>query len=165
MWAVIKFDKKKFTLLKNDLSNKLGNDLKFYVPKISIKKFVNNKLKKKEINVLGDYMFCFHKRLSNKEFLKIINYSRGLKYILNGHREFQNEISDFVNKCRYAEDENGYLKQNFFDIDIRKTYKFISGPFTDKIFTIIKIQQSKIDILLGNLKTTVKKQEFLFNPI
>ena len=110
-------------------------------------------------------MFCFHKRLSNKEFLKIINYSRGLKYILNGHREFQNEISDFVNKCRYAEDENGYLKQNFFDIDIRKTYKFISGPFTDKIFTIIKIQQSKIDILLGNLKTTVKKQEFLFNPI
>ena len=75
--------------------------MKLYVPKISIKKFVNNKLKK-EINVLGDYMF-FHKRLSNKEFLKIINYSRGLKYILNGHREFQNEILHFVNKCRYAE--------------------------------------------------------------
>ena len=33
MWAVIKFDKKKFSLLKNDLSKKLGNDLKLYVPK------------------------------------------------------------------------------------------------------------------------------------
>ena len=61
MWAVIKFDKKKFSLLKNDLSKKLGNDLKLYVPKISIKKFVNNKLKKKKLTSLVIICFVFIK--------------------------------------------------------------------------------------------------------
>ena len=39
------------------------------------------------------------------------DFRLGLKYILNGHIEFQNEISDFVNKCRYAEDENGDIDE------------------------------------------------------
>ena len=50
-------------------------------------------------------------------------------------------------------------------MELKRSYKFISGPFIEKIFTIIKIQQSKIDILIGDLKTSVKKQEFLFSPI
>ena len=48
---------------------------------------------------------------------------------------------------------------------VKKPYKFISGPFADKIFTIIKVQQSKLDILIGDLRTTINKQKFLFNPI
>lgn len=165
MWAVIKIDKKKISLLKNDLYKKLGQDLKLYIPKISVKKFSNNKFINKEINILGDYIFCFHQKLCSEKFLKTINYSRGLKYILNGHKQFQKEISDFIFKCQQAEDKDGYLKQNFYEIDIKRTYKFISGPFTNKLFTIINIQRSKIDILIGNLKTSVKKQQVLYNPV
>ena len=88
-----------------------------------------------------------------------------MKYILNGHKGFQFEISEFIKKCKSAESEEGYLQRNFYEMDIKKSYKFISGPFTNKIFNIIEIQQNKIDILIGNLKTSIKKQNFLFNPI
>ena len=30
MWAILKFDKKNFHLLKNDLKEKLGDDVQFY---------------------------------------------------------------------------------------------------------------------------------------
>ena len=39
MWIIIKFDKKNLNLLKQDLGNKLGKDIKFYIPKILIKKY------------------------------------------------------------------------------------------------------------------------------
>ena len=165
MWIIIKFDKKNLNLLKQDLGNKLGKDIKFYIPKILIKKFYKNKLLNKEFHLLGDYMFCYHKSLSDVTFLKIIKNCKGLKYILKGCIEFQNEIVKFINKCKSFENDNGFLKQNFYDLDIKKYYKFTSGPFVEQMFSIIKIQQNKIDILIGNLKTSVKKQEFLFSPI
>lgn len=165
MWVIFKFDKKNLNLLKQDLGNKLGKDIKFYIPRILIKKFYKNKLLNKEFYLLGDYMFCYHRNLSDTTFSKIIKNCKGMKYILRGCLEFQNEIVKFINKCKSLEDENGFLKQNFYDLDIKKYYKFTSGPFVEQIFPIIKIQQNKIDILLGNLKTSVKKQEFLFSPI
>ena len=165
MWAIIKFDKKNLNNLKKDSSNKLGIVLKIYIPKISIKKFHKKKYIKKEINLLGDYMFCFHEKFSHDNFLGLIKYCRGLKYTLAGHKEFQKEISDFVLKCKNSENKDGFLNNNFCDMIVKKPYKFISGPFADKIFTIIKVQQSKLDILIGDLRTTINKQKFLFNPI
>ena len=38
MWAVLKFDKKNLEILKKDFYNKLGNYVKFYSPKIELKK-------------------------------------------------------------------------------------------------------------------------------
>ena len=165
MWSIIKFDKKYLSLLKLDLGNKLGKDIKFYIPKILIKKFYNHKIINKEISLLGDYIFCYHKKLSDDKFVNTIKNCRGLKYTLSGYKEFQKEIIEFIDKCKNFENKDGYLKQNFYELDLKRSYKFISGPFVEKIFTIIKIQQSKIDILIGNLKTSVKKQEFLFSPI
>ena len=60
MWLVFKYDKKRFSLLMQDLRNKLGKEFKIYNPKICIKKKLKNKLVKKELNILGDYIFCFH---------------------------------------------------------------------------------------------------------
>ena len=64
-----------------------------------------------------------------------------------------------------SENKEGYLLQSFYQININSKYKFVSGPFTEKIFEIINLQKNKIDILMGNIKTTIKKQEFLFSPI
>ena len=60
MWTVIKYDRKKFSLLQGDLKKKFGNDYKIYCPKILVHKFKNNKLVKKELHLLGDYLFCFN---------------------------------------------------------------------------------------------------------
>lgn len=165
MWIILKINKKYLNLLKLDLTNKLDKEFKIYNPKVLIKKFQKNKILKKEVTLLGDYMFCFHKKFSNDNYVKVIKNCKGLKYILNGHIELQREIVKFIDKCKSYENESGYIRKSFYDIDIKKIYKFSSGPFADKIFTIIKMQQSKIDILIGNLKTSVKKQEFLFTPI
>ena len=53
----------------------------------------------------------------------------------------------------------------FFEVNINAECKFISGPFSNTIFKIIEIQKNKIKILMGDLKTTIKKKEFLFKPI
>ena len=53
----------------------------------------------------------------------------------------------------------------FFDLDLNKRYKFLSGPFSEKIFKIINLQKSNIRVLMGNIKTTIKRKEFLFTPV
>ncbi len=165
MWTIIKFEKKSFGSLKSDLEKKLGADCKFYVPKLLIKRYKNNKLVKKEFNLLGDYLFCFSEKFNDKKIVKTANYTRGLKYILQGFTQSQNEISKFIEKCKASEDLEGYISEQFYDLKINSNYKFFSGPFTNSIFKIIQLQKNKIRILMGNFKTTVNKKEFLFQPI
>ena len=165
MWTVIKFDRKKFNFFKNELKDKLGNDHFLYYPKLLVHKYKNNKLIKREYNMLGDYVFCYDKKLENSEILVQLKFVKGLKYILNGSSTSQDEIQKFIETCKKFENKNGYITQNIFQLQKDQKYKFASGPFIDKIFQIINIQQNKIKILLGDLKTTIKKKEFLFNPV
>ena len=44
MWAILKFDKKNLEILKKDFYKKLGNDVKFYNPKLELKKTKKKKL-------------------------------------------------------------------------------------------------------------------------
>ena len=62
-------------------------------------------------------------------------------------------------------ENNGYLSTNFLKLKINKDYKFASGPFAETIFKIINLQKNKIDILMGNIKTTINRQKFLINPV
>ena len=165
MWIIIKFDKKKFNFFKQELKNKLSCNHALYSPKLLIQKYKNNKLIKKEYNILGDYIFCYDKKLKNKEILAQLKFVKGLKYILNGFLSTQEEIDEFIKKCKKLENQNGYITQNLFQLQKDLKYKFISGPFVDEIFKIIKFQQNKIKILMGDLKATIKKREILFNPL
>lgn len=165
MWIILKFDKRNSALLKQDLKKKLGQDLKIYIPKLRIQKYKNNKLINKEINLLGDYLFCFHKNLEFKHTLNSLRFIRGLKYFLEGVVESQRDIEKFILKCKNLEDKDGFLSRNFFDLDLSRKFQFSSGPFADKIFQIIHLQKNKIKILMGNIKTTIREKNFLFNPI
>ena len=40
MWTVIKFEKSKLSLLKKDLKLKLGTDLKIYIQKMLLEKYI-----------------------------------------------------------------------------------------------------------------------------
>lgn len=165
MWTVVKFDKKNLSLFKEDLNKKFGADYKIYIPKIRLQKFKNNKLVYKNVELLGDYLFCFHQSFNKQQAIDSLKFSRGLKHFLDGFYECQEEISFFIRKCKDSETDKGFLSKNFFDLKINKKYKFSSGPFTNMIFKIIDLQRNKIKVLVGDLKTTINRNEFLFSPL
>ena len=165
MWTILKFDKKKIEFLKKDLSKKLGEDFVIYSPKLFLQKYKNNKLINRELNLLDDYLLCFHKDFKYPTTINKLKFCRGLKYFLSGFIQSQKEIKNFVDKCKSSENKAGYLSQSFYKLNIHSKYKFATGPFSEKIFEIINLQKNRINIMMGNIKTTIKKQEFLFNPV
>ena len=70
-----------------------------------------------------------------------LKFTKGLKYFLNGYSGSQRDIETFIKKCKNFEDNKGYLSQNFFEIYKNNNYKFISGPFAEKIFKIVDFQK------------------------
>ena len=165
MWAVLKINKKNLSLLKNDFKKKLGDDVKFYVPKLQLKKFLNKKIHIKEISLLGDYLLCFHRDFSKNSVITSLRYCKGLKYFLTDFLGSQNEIQKFINKCKENENEYGFIKPSFFDYKINGNFEFISGPFTNMIFKILNENKFSIKALIGNYKFTVSKEENLFRPV
>ena len=59
-------------------------------------KYHKNKLNSKDISLLGDYMFCYNKKLVNNNILNILKFSKGLKCFLNGCEKSQNEIYEIA---------------------------------------------------------------------
>ena len=165
MWTVIKFDKKNIHIFKEELKRKLGNNFEIYYPKLTIQKYQKQKLKQKNINLLGDYLFCFHSKFQNERNISQLKFIRGVKYFLNGFRQSQIEINNFIINLKRLENEDGYITQNIYQTEIDKIYKFTSGPFTEKIFKIISLNKDKIDVLIGNIKSKINKKKFLFKPV
>ena len=114
MWVILKFEKKKINLLKEDFNKKLGKNCIFYIPKMKIQKFIGNKLSKMEFNILGNYIFCFHEKFKDLKNLLVLKYIKGLDYFLTNSKNSQIEILDFINLCKKNENSTGYLKQDFF---------------------------------------------------
>ena len=165
MWAIIKFDKKNFQLLKNDLKEKLGADVQFYSPKLRLKKFLKKRICLKEINLLGDYLFCFHKDFSKRNILNSLKHSRGLKYFLTDFLKSQKDIREFIIRCKENEDENGFIKSTFFNYKLIKNFELISGPLSNLIFNVIEENKQFIKAYIGNYKVTVSKEKNLFRPV
>ena len=148
MWTVVKYDNKNFTLLIQELKKKVGEDLIIYNPKIRTQKYVNQKLISRSSNLIGNYFFCFHKKFEQKSILQTLKFCKGLKYFLDGYLELQGQIICFVKQCKRSEDSQGFISQSFFSkIDLYKDYKFLSGPFSEKIFKVIGQEKNKIKIL------------------
>ena len=100
MWAVAKFDKKQINFFKKDLKKKLGENFVIYTPKILLNRFSKKKFIHREFNILGDYLLCFHNEFNNPLTINRLKHCRGLKYFLPGNIQSQNEITNFVNKCK-----------------------------------------------------------------
>ena len=164
MWTILRFDKRKISFLKKDFQEKLGKDIILYAPKLLIEKNKKNKIIKKEFNLLGDYIFLYHKKI-NQLMLNNLRFSRGLKYFLVGFLSSQKEIEFFINRCKKLENKKGYISQNLFEIIENEKYKFLTGPFRSEIFKILEVQKNKINVLIGNFKTYIKTKDYLFQPI
>ena len=165
MWIVAKIDTKKIFTLKNEFFQKLGSNVKFYVPKLRLKKFMNSKIQIKENYLLGNYVLCFHKDFEKRSVLTSLKYCKGLKYFLNDLYSSQKEILNFIYKCKENEDKNGFLKQSFFDFKNNDKYEFISGPFTNLIFTLLSQNKIYINASIGKYKISVSKADNFFRPV
>ena len=164
MWVVAKYDKKKANFFLEDLKKKLKDKVVIYNPRVKIEKFHKNKLISKEFNILGDYIFCFNPKFENQKILNNLQFTKGLKYFLNGFYKSQKEIKEFIKKCKKSENENGFISADFFDIEVNKKYKFNSGPLLNLIFQVLEVQKTKFKIIMGDKIATIEKG-FLFSSL
>jgi len=141
--------------MKDNFTKVLGEAVEFYNPKFKYQKYVKKNLKTYEKSILEGYIICKHSRFSDCSIISKLRNARGLKYFLNGNFQNQKEIDEFVKKCKTHEDEEGYLKQDFFEANIQTRAKFISGLFTNMIFDILSKQNNKLKIRVGNIITTI----------
>ena len=119
-----------------------------------------------ELFILENYIFCYHAKFNEPNFLSTISFIKGLLYFLKGHEIAQTEIIKFINYCKTFENENGYLNQTFFKTIIIKKGRFISGPFSNMIFEILERQKNKLKILVGNIVTTISdNKNYIYRPI
>ena len=157
MWVVLKYKPKEFEILKDSFFKILGEMPEFYNPKYKYERYINNKLKTFEKNILNNYLICKHNKFKDPKIVNILKNSRGLIYFLSGCEFNQKKLEEFVKFCRLNEDANGFLTQSFFTIIKKTKAKFISGPFTQMMFDIIEDRGGKLKVLLNNVNMTVSK--------
>ena len=162
MWIIIKFKQNQFHTLKQEFKKKLEIEPNFFFPKLKLQKIKKNKLISYVSPLLGDYIFCFHPKFSNENILRNVNYLKGVKFLLNGFRNYQKDIPNFIKRCRSSEDENGYIKQTFFNFVAIDKIKFLSGPFTNIIFKIMKRQKDCMKVSDGNVNISFSTERYLF---
>ena len=141
-WIVVKYKKSKLNEFKNDLKNKIGNNIKFYFPKVIYILPKKNKKISKELNLLDDYIFVRHDKFSEIKNLKLIEYCRGLKTILNG--SISNSFMQDINKSEFV---------------------FLTGPFYKKIFKIISRKNNYLEASINNFKLRIKSENLIFKNI
>ena len=162
MWIVIKFKQNQFHTLKQEFKKKLEIEPNFFFPKLKLQKIKKNRLISYVSPLLGDYIFCFHPKFSNENILRNVNYLKGVKFLLNGFRNYQKDIPNFIKRCKSSEDENGYIKQTFFNFVAIDKIKFLSGPFTNIIFNIMKRQKDSMKVSDGNINVSFSTERYLF---
>ena len=166
MWVVAKIKIKELNIFKKKLTEKFGKEVKFYYPKIEYYQWSRNKLKKFEKFILENYIFCNHPKFNDTNSINDMKFLKGLEYLLKGHAINQNNIIKFIECCKTFENDKGYLTQSFFKTIIRKKAKFISGPFANMIFEILERKKNKLEILVGNIVTTIpNKANYLYRPV
>ena len=82
MWVVAKIKIKNLNVFKKDLTEKIGNDIKFYHPKIEYHAYFGDKAKRFEKLILENYIFCFHKKFKKSSSISEIKFLKGLEYFL-----------------------------------------------------------------------------------
>ena len=163
MWIVFKYKRREFSLLKQDFRKILGDLPLIFRPKLKYQKLVKKKLKFLDKDILDDYLICYHEKFQNINMLTILKNSKGLKYFLADSKTNQREIISFIDYCKKNQDLDGYIKQSFFEFQNMKRGMFLSGPFTNMIFSVIEKQRNKLKVLIGKATMTItKNSNYLF---
>tara|TARA_A100001388_G_C28524359_1_gene382552 strand:+ start:94 stop:594 length:501 start_codon:yes stop_codon:yes gene_type:complete len=162
MWIVVKIKKNCiFSNLKSSIKKILLSDPILYSPKIKQQNIVGNKFYQKNFYLLGNYIILFHEKFKNSAVSNKLKFVKGVDIVLSGFQSSQKDIQSFVEKCKLNEDQNGYLKQNFFLNKLKDNIRFSSGPFINFAINLIEVQKNKISVLAGKYKILVNKNKNL----
>ena len=166
MWIIAKINLKEKKIFEEKVKEIVKDKIEFYSPKFFIEKHQCNKLRRYDKYLMNNYIFCYSKNFVRSKTLAKLKYVKGLQYFLSGYIQSQKEIVNFIEKCKLFEDKLGYLKPSFFKVIISKKAQFISGPFTNLFFEIIKKEKNKLKILIGNITTTISNDKnYLYQPV
>lgn len=163
-WIIVKYKKNKLDDFKNDLKKKIGNNIKFYFPKIKYESLKGNKPMLKELNLLDDYIFINHEKFSEIKNLKLIEYCRGLKIILKNFISNQKNILNFINRC-IKHEINGSISNPFMEDINNSEFVFLTGPFYKKVFKIISRKNKYLEISINNFNLRIKNNNLIFKNI
>tara|TARA_X000001036_G_C20560234_1_gene758137 strand:+ start:563 stop:1063 length:501 start_codon:yes stop_codon:yes gene_type:complete len=166
MWIVAKIKNNNIEIFKKEFSKKFINDeVFFYQPEFIREINTNGKKLEKKYSLLENYIFCKSNKFEKID-LKSLQYVKGLNFILSGHAYSQENINEFIKFCKSHEDKNGYIQNSFFKLCICTKGKFISGPFQNMIFDIIKKNRKNLKISIGNFLFTVSdKVKHIYRPV
>ena len=166
MWIIIKYKTHEINILKKKISEILNDDPIYFLPQIKYNRIIKKKFKIFKKNILENYLICYHLKFIDNNILNLLKYSRGIDCVLDGFKNNQKEIKNFVNKCKIFEDKDGFIRHDFFKKENFSKGMFISGPFTNFVFDILSEQSDKIEILLGKYRTIISKEtRYLYRPI
>ena len=167
MWLVIKYKKNQLEVLKKSVTSIIGDKPEFYIPKIKINKIFKGKIVENKKDLLNKYIFCRHQKFKEFSLLNLLNYAKGIQLVLKGLLENQKNIIEFINICRSHENEDGFIKQSFFNNLNKSQIQFQSGPFSKEIFQVIEEKSKEIKILKNNIKIKISKEQpnVLFNYV
>ena len=165
MWIIINFKTNQFDTLKQEFQKKLKIKPNFFFPKLRFQKIKKNRLVSYTKPLLGNYIFCFHPKFNDENMLGNIKYLKGLKFFFKGFKTYQTDISNFMSRCKKHEDENGFIKQTFFNFTAVEKIKFLSGPFTNMIFKIIRQNKNSLEVFAGKINMSFSIKSYLFETV
>ena len=118
MCIIAKYKMNELSILKKKLKEILGDEPRYFIPKIKYTKIIKKKFISFQKSILEGYLICFHNKFASRDIMNIIKYTKGINYILEGFKNNQKDIIEFVNKCKKFEDNKGFITQGFFVITI-----------------------------------------------
>ena len=158
MWIVAKVKKNNLDLFCCQLKKKIS-DIKYYFPKVNINS-------SKKTNILINYVFCFHPSFKEKSTAIVNKTTKGLEYFLDTKESDQDDINRFIRLCKEHEDPNGDITNSFFNKFILNQGKFISGPFSNYFFNLIRKDKKKVSVLVGKMSISISnKSKILYQPV
>ncbi len=164
MWIVVKYKKGGEHQLIENIQKKIQSSIEYYVPKIKYKLFKNNSSYMYEENILNNYMFIKSEKFKYKNYLDLIQFTKGLILILNNYKISQKNIINFLVKCKTHE-KNGFISSSFFSFIEKTNFIFLTGPFYKKIFKIIRKRNNFLDISVNNLSLKVSNKNLVYKNI
>ena len=109
MWIVLKYKSNEINILKENLKNILGNNPIYFTPKIEYQKNLGNKFKTFSKTILEGYLICYDIKFKNLNIINRLKFCKGIKSLLDGFKNNQDEIINFVKKCKKYENSKGFL--------------------------------------------------------
>ena len=92
MWIILKYKKKNFGIVVNELKRRFDNNLEIYNPKFKTKFKIQNKIIINELSLLGDYLFCYHINFNNPNSVNVLKFIKGVKGFISGYKSSQKDI-------------------------------------------------------------------------